>query len=106
MAAASRRKSPPQRARRSTASTRPQVPAVALEPHHVDIVGLALVAAGIFLGGVAYAGWAGGALGHGLMTGARLLVGEIAYVAPVALVLAGGLVLVRDFRPPVRPMRT
>ena len=34
-----------------------------VESHHIDILALALVAAGSFLGGVAYLHWAGGTLG-------------------------------------------
>ncbi len=43
----------------------PTLPTVALEPHHVDILALALIAVGIFLGGVSYLDWAGGTLGDG-----------------------------------------
>jgi S-DNA-T family DNA segregation ATPase FtsK/SpoIIIE len=76
-----------------------------MEPHHVDLTALALVAVGIFLGGVAYLGWSGGALGHGAMSLLELIGGRLAYVAPVALVVAGGCLLSRDIRPPARPLR-
>jgi S-DNA-T family DNA segregation ATPase FtsK/SpoIIIE len=76
-----------------------------MEPHHVDLTALALVAVGIFLGGVAYLGWSGGALGHGAMSVLELLGGRLAYVAPVALIVAGGCLLSRDIRPPARPLR-
>src|SRR5258708_6946611 len=88
---------PPARARRSLVASRPSLrPMLALEPHQVDVLALALVAAGIFLGGVAYFGWAGGTLGRGGMTGLRFVIGRLAYVVPVALVLGGVLVLARD----------
>src|SRR5947209_8632371 len=65
MAARKRRKPPPRRARRSLLARRPslRLSRPVLEPHHVDIIALALIAIGIFLGGVAYLRWAGGAVG-------------------------------------------
>ncbi|MBV8941726.1 MAG: hypothetical protein JO240_08340, partial [Solirubrobacterales bacterium] len=105
MAATKRRKAPPQRAKRSLLASRPTLPRVALEPHHIDIIGLALIALGIFLAGVAYFGLAGGALGNGLATALRFVLGAIGYVVPVALLVGGGLVLARELRPPTRPLR-
>ena len=102
----SRRKSPSPRARRSLLASRPTLPAVALEPHHIDILALALIAIGIFLGGVAYVHWAGGALGDGAVRATRFVFGALGYAVPVALVVAGGLILMRELRPPARPLRT
>jgi S-DNA-T family DNA segregation ATPase FtsK/SpoIIIE len=80
---------------------------LSLEPHHVDLLALALVAIGIFLGGITYLHWGGGTLGHGIVSGLRLLMGVFAYLVPVALVITGGLVLSRELRtgPPTRPLR-
>jgi S-DNA-T family DNA segregation ATPase FtsK/SpoIIIE len=101
-----RKKKPPARAKRSLLASRPSLrPAMALEPHHVDVLALALIALGLFLGGVTYLHWAGGSLGHGSVTGLRFVVGELAYVVPVALAACGVLVLARDLRPPGRPLR-
>jgi DNA segregation ATPase FtsK/SpoIIIE, S-DNA-T family len=103
------RKAPPKRARRSLLAARPSLralwPRLELEPHHVDIIGLALVAVGIFLAGVAYLHWAGGTLGNGVTHATRFVFGVLGYAVPAALVVAGALVLMRDLRPPVRPMR-
>ena len=96
---------PPARARRSRLAAGGGLPTLHLAPHQVDILALALIALGIFLGGVAYAGWAGGALGHGTISVLRLLVGVLADAVPVILVLAGALILLRELRPPVRPLR-
>ncbi len=105
MAAAARtRKPPPRRARRSLLGARPVLPV--LEDHHVDIAALALVALGVFLGGVAYLGWAGGTLGDGALTVLRFLLGALGYAVPVTLVIAGALILARELRPPTRPLRT
>ncbi len=100
------RKAPPKRARRSLLASLPTAPVLDPEPHHIDIFGLGLIALGIFLGGVAYAGWAGGTVGRGMFDGLRLAVGAVGYAGPVAFVLAGALVLARELRPPARPMRT
>ncbi|MGH2872512.1 MAG: DNA translocase FtsK, partial [Solirubrobacteraceae bacterium] len=108
-----RRRSPPARsarprarARRSLLAGRPSLRTPALEPHHVDIAALALIALGIFLGGVAYLHWSGGPLGTGAVKGARIAIGGLAYALPAGLVATGALLLLRELRPPVRPMRT
>ena len=108
MAARKRKKPPPRRATRSLLAGRPslRLPHVQFEPHHVDILGLGLIAVGILLGGVAYGGWNGGTLGDGAVTGMRFLFGALGYVVPGALVVTGGLVLMRELRPPGRPLRT
>ncbi len=108
MAATKRKKPPPKRATRSMLAGRPslRLPDVRLEPHHVDILGLGLIAVGILLGGVAYGGWDGGTLGNGAITGLRFVLGALGYVVPAALVVGGGLVLAREMRPPSRPLRT
>src|ERR1700756_3149498 len=101
-----RRRTPPARARRALLAGRPSLPSVALEPHHVDIIALALIAVGIFLGGVGYLHWAGGALGNGGGRAFRFMFGALAYVVPVVLIAAGALILIREMRPPARPLRT
>ena len=108
MATRKRKKAPPRRAKRSIlgawASVRPS--RVTLEPHHVDVIALALIAVGIFLAGVGYLGWSGGTLGHGIIQVFRLLIGALGYALPALLVLAGAMLLLREVRPPARPMRT
>jgi DNA segregation ATPase FtsK/SpoIIIE, S-DNA-T family len=102
-----RKKPPPKRAKRSLLASRPfELPRPALEPHHIDIIALALIAIGIFLGGVAYLHWSGGALGDGAVKGARFLFGALGYAVPAVLVAAGALILGREIQPPGRPMRT
>jgi S-DNA-T family DNA segregation ATPase FtsK/SpoIIIE len=104
-----RRGAPPARARRSLlasrGSSRRGGPPV-LQSHHVDILALALIAVGIFVGGVAYVGWSGGALGNGAVTAARFLLGALGYAVPAAFVAGGALILLRELRPPARPLRT
>ena len=107
--AATTRRTPPPRARRSAFASRPSLGrggrGHVLESHHVDILALALIAVGIFLGGVAYVGWAGGALGDGAVTAMRILLGALGYAMPAGLVLGGALILARELRPPTRPLR-
>ncbi len=108
--ATSRRKSaPPTRARRSLVASRPGLWRLRdLEPHQVDVLALALIAVGIFLGGVAYGIWDGGSLGRLVMRLLETLVGRLAYLIPVGLVLGGGRVLARDLdvAPATRPLRS
>jgi S-DNA-T family DNA segregation ATPase FtsK/SpoIIIE len=108
MAARKRKKPPPRRATRSLLGARPslRLPRIDLEPHQVDILALALIALGIFLAGVGYLHWAGGTVGEGAITAFRFLLGALGYAVPAALVLAGALMLMRELRPPARPIRT
>jgi DNA segregation ATPase FtsK/SpoIIIE, S-DNA-T family len=93
---------PKARARRS-GRWRMQLPI--LEQHHIDLVGLALVAAGIFLVFPLWMGWDGGRGGAALVDGLRYLVGVLAYGAPVALCAIGALCVLRPVLPAVRPFR-
>src|SRR5260370_21874439 len=108
MAARKRKTPPPKRATRSLLGARPSLSLrrLDLEPHQVDIAALALIALGIFLAGVAYLHWSGGTVGEGTITVFRFLVGALGYAVPAALVLGGALVLIRELRPPTRPIRT
>jgi len=108
MAARKRKRSTaaPRRATRSLLGARPSLPRLDLQPHQLDIVALALIAVGIFLAGVAYLHWSGGAVGEGTITAFRFLIGALGYAVPAALVLGGALVLIRELRPPTRPIRT
>src|SRR5581483_4190914 len=75
---------------------------------HLDIIGLALVAIGVFLAGVDYFHWAGGTVGNGTVKATKFVLGEIGYAFPVGMVAAGGLVLGRELQvlSAVRPVRT
>ena len=105
---ATSRKSPAKRvrARRSLLASRPRLPRLDLEPHHVDVLGLALIAVGIFLSFVAYLRWAGGAIGEGGVHGLRFVFGVLGYGVPVVVVAAGAVIVLRELRPPGRPLRT
>ncbi len=108
-AAGSRPPAPRSRARRSLLASRPALRApwmpARLESHQVDILALALIAVGIFLGGIAYAHWTGGALGNAAIDGVRYLFGVLGYAVPAILAIAGALILARELRAPGRPLR-
>ncbi len=106
MAATKRKQAPSKRAKRSLMAKRPSLSLPRLEPHHIDILGLAMIAVGIFLAGVAYLGWSGGTLGDGAIRAIRFVFGRLGDVVPAAMVVGGALVLLRELRPPGRPMRT
>ncbi|MBS1871009.1 MAG: DNA translocase FtsK [Actinobacteria bacterium] len=93
------------RARRSAGAAiwRPGLPS--LSPHQLDLLGLGLAALGVFLAFVLYLGAAGGSVGGAASDGLQLLLGQVAYGAPVALVAGGLVVVARTLVPSLRPVR-
>ena len=91
------------RARRSSPVAWPTLPA--LEQRQLDLIGLALVAAGIFFAGLIYLHWDGGDGGHWALDGLRTLIGAVHYGFPVALIAIGALVVLGPMLPAVRPFR-
>ncbi len=77
----------------------------ALEQRHLDLLGLGLVALGVFLAFPLYLGWDGGAAGQAATDGLAYVVGQVAYAAPVAIVAAGALFVLRPVLPTMRPFR-
>ncbi|HUB73116.1 MAG TPA: DNA translocase FtsK, partial [Solirubrobacteraceae bacterium] len=84
--------------------------APALDQRQRDVLGLALVALGVFMGFVLYgAGGSatlGGGLGHGLAVALGWTLGRARALAPVALVVGGAALLLRPVLPALRPLRT
>jgi S-DNA-T family DNA segregation ATPase FtsK/SpoIIIE len=65
-----------------------------LEQRHLDLIGLAMVAVGIYLVFVLFAGWEGGKVGYGIETGLDYLFGNVgAKIFTLLLLLAGGMLL-------------
>jgi DNA segregation ATPase FtsK/SpoIIIE, S-DNA-T family len=92
------------RAQRSPLPWPPRLPV--LEQRHLDLVGLGLVAAGVFLAFPLYLAWEGGEGGQAIVDGLTWAVGRVAWATPVALVAAGGLLVLRPVLPAgVRPFR-
>jgi S-DNA-T family DNA segregation ATPase FtsK/SpoIIIE len=76
-----------------------------LEQRHVDLIGLGLIALGIFFAFLVYFGWDGGRAGSQAVEGLRWLLGAVHYVVPVALLAAGAILILRPMLPAVRPFR-
>ncbi len=114
---ASRRPSAPPSAKSSKVPARPRARAraqrsslgvlglPALEQRHRDLIGLALVALGVFLAFPLYLRWDGGAAGHAATEGLAYAVGQVAYAVPVTIVAAGALFVLRPVLPTMRPFR-
>lgn len=65
-----------------------------IEQRHLDLLGLLLVAGGVYLVFVLFAGWEGGKVGYGLETGLVYLFGEVgAKIFALLMILAGGMLL-------------
>ena len=69
-----------------------------------DVLGLALVAVGVFMGFVLYGGWEGGRAGHGLAVALGWALGKARVLAPPALIGAGGMLLLAQALPARRSL--
>jgi S-DNA-T family DNA segregation ATPase FtsK/SpoIIIE len=79
-----------------------------LEQRQRDVLGLALVALGVFMGFVLYGSagtTAGGGAGHALAVALGFTLGRARALAPVALAIGGGALLLRPVLPALRPLR-
>jgi S-DNA-T family DNA segregation ATPase FtsK/SpoIIIE len=77
-----------------------------LDQRQRDVIGLGLIAVGIFMGFVLWGHWDGGRAGHGLAVGLGWAVGKARVLAPIALIGGGGALLLRPVWPALRPLRT
>ncbi|HEY3971016.1 MAG TPA: DNA translocase FtsK, partial [Solirubrobacteraceae bacterium] len=78
----------------------------ALSQNQRDVLGLGLVAVGVFMGFVLYGHWDGGQVGQGLASALGWCFGEARALAPAALVIGGSALLFAQFMPTRRPLRT
>jgi DNA segregation ATPase FtsK/SpoIIIE, S-DNA-T family len=76
-----------------------------LDQRRRDVLALALIAAGTFMGFVLYAGWNGGRVGVGLTTALGFMVGRARVLAPIALLSSGAALLMRPVLPALKPLR-
>jgi S-DNA-T family DNA segregation ATPase FtsK/SpoIIIE len=72
---------------------RPHLPE-GLQQRHLDLIGLFLIAAGVYLSFVLFFGWDGGKVGYGLETGLEYLFGKVGARIATLLMLAIGTMLV------------
>ncbi len=92
-----RKKRPVKRGSKSKKSPprgrRPQLP-ISLGQRHVDLIGLGLIAAGVYLTFVLFFGWEGGKVGYGIETGLEYLVGSVgARIATILCLVVGGVLV-------------
>ena len=73
--------------------------------HENELLGLALLALGLVLSAILYLGLDGGAVGSWLADVLTEIIGDAAYVLPVALLCLGALLLARSDLLDVRPFR-
>jgi DNA segregation ATPase FtsK/SpoIIIE, S-DNA-T family len=103
--AAAKRRSPARtRARRSSATWAPRLPVI--EQRHLDLLGLALVACGVFLAFPLYLGWDGGSVGDAAVDALALAIGALRVVAPIGVIAAGAVIVLRPVLPSVRPFKS
>jgi S-DNA-T family DNA segregation ATPase FtsK/SpoIIIE len=100
-----RQKRPPARKPKGKAKAKPKArkaaksgggfsPFDGIEQRHLDLIGLFLVAAGIYLVFVLFFGWEGGKVGYGIETGLVYLFGSFgARIFALLMLIAGGMLL-------------
>ncbi len=77
-----------------------------LSQNQRDVLGLGLVAVGVFMGFVLYGHWNGGKVGQGLSSALGWCFGEARALAPAAFIIGGSALLFAQFMPTRRPLRT
>ena len=97
-----RRRTPKKRSKRSSL---PSIRLPELGQHHLDLIGLALVAFAAFFAFVLYLGWDGGRVGGAFADALRFLFGGVAYLVPLVLLATGALLLLGPMLPSVKPFK-
>jgi S-DNA-T family DNA segregation ATPase FtsK/SpoIIIE len=101
-------------ARKSTARRRPPTRRrrrqlrrlhIQLDQRAFDVIGLGLVALGVFMGCVLYAQWNGGTVGNGLSRALAWLFGQVRDGVPIALAVYGSTLVLRPLIGTTRPLR-
>ncbi|HET6570884.1 MAG TPA: DNA translocase FtsK [Solirubrobacterales bacterium] len=87
------RRKPKGKAKAKSRLPRPHLPE-GLQQRHLDLIGLFLIAAGVYLCFVLFFGWDGGKVGYGLETGLEYLFGRVGARIATVLMLAVGAMLV------------
>ncbi len=87
------RRKPKAKSKGKSRIPRPHLPE-GLQQRHLDLIGLFLIAAGVYLCFVLFFGWDGGKVGYGLETGLEYLFGAVGARIATVLMLAAGAMLV------------
>jgi DNA segregation ATPase FtsK/SpoIIIE, S-DNA-T family len=87
------RRKPKGRTKAKARFPRPHLPQ-GLQQRHLDLIGLLLIAVGVYLSFVLFFGWDGGKVGYGIETGLEYLVGKVGARIATVLMLAIGAMLV------------
>ncbi len=87
------RRKPKGKAKAKPRLPRPRLPE-GLQQRHLDLIGLSLIASGVYLTFVFFFGWDGGKVGYGLETGLEYLLGKVGARIVTVLMLAVGAMLV------------
>jgi DNA segregation ATPase FtsK/SpoIIIE, S-DNA-T family len=103
---ARRRKKRALRPRTPSRVKRRRKPASKRSHHHPELIGLVLLAVGLFLATLTYLGWQGGRAGGWIEDAVWAVVGDAGYLLPATLVVVGGLMLGRSAIVELRPFRT
>jgi S-DNA-T family DNA segregation ATPase FtsK/SpoIIIE len=74
--------------------------------HHPELIGLGLVALGLFLATLTYLGWEGGRAGGWVEDAVWAVIGDAGHLLPAGLIVVGGLMLGRSAIVELRPFRT
>ncbi|MEX2107316.1 MAG: DNA translocase FtsK [Solirubrobacterales bacterium] len=88
----------PKRAPKAKKKAQPRVPRPQLpkgiEQRYLDLLGLFLIASGVYLTFILFLGWEGGKVGYGVETGLTYLFGEVgARIAVILMFVVGGLLV-------------
>jgi S-DNA-T family DNA segregation ATPase FtsK/SpoIIIE len=98
---AARRRAPARRRRRR----RLRRITLHLDQRAFDVIGLGLVALGVFMGCLLYAHWSGGTVGNGLARALAWLFGQVRDGVPLALALYGSTLVLRPLIGTTQPLR-
>src|SRR3954447_13689190 len=74
--------------------------------HRPELIGLGLLATGLFLASLLYLGWDGGVGGQKVVDGLDQAIGQLSYLLPIVLVVFGALLVTRSQLLDMRPFRT
>jgi S-DNA-T family DNA segregation ATPase FtsK/SpoIIIE len=76
-----------------------------LEQRQLDVIGLVLIALGVYLTFVLYLGHSGGRVGSATVDALEYLAGAATYAIPILCLIVGAALVLRPFLPSMRPVK-